>query len=168
MTTIVERGNSADCHLSAFVASVAKAVEIRQLSNGPDFTYNFAILQFCVVGENNVVMIAASIPMLRALYTKDKTKTRYAGGASQRPSTPRNMSVFQKHIKGSQRSTSASHKATITATTRSASDDEEMMLSNLDKDGGVMVHKTIGTAYSAAGAPEHESDGNGRTSQHGW
>lgn len=54
----------------AFVASIAKAVEIRLLSSGPDFTYHFALLQYFVVVECDVVMIAASMPMLRPLWRK--------------------------------------------------------------------------------------------------
>lgn len=55
----------------ALFASIAKGVEISQLANGADPTYHFAILQFTVVVENDVVMMAASLPMLRPLWRKN-------------------------------------------------------------------------------------------------
>ncbi|GAM86427.1 hypothetical protein ANO11243_044410 [Dothideomycetidae sp. 11243] len=76
----------------AFVASVAKAIEIQQLSSGPDFTCkscqikvsdcntdrlvdHFAVLQFSVIMENDIVIIAGSVPLLRALWNKNSTST---------------------------------------------------------------------------------------------
>lgn len=54
-----------------------KAVEIKNLSYRNDFTYNMVILQICSVVENNVVIIAASIPKLRALWHKHTPQYRY-------------------------------------------------------------------------------------------
>ena len=108
---------------SAFVASVAKAVEIRQLSNGPDFTYNFAVLQYCVVGENNTVMIAASIPMLRALFLKDKG--------------PSHQSNYPSASNGARTGPQISRKNGTHVTATKIEDDEEMMLGELPKEGGI-------------------------------
>lgn len=52
----------------ALLASVAEGVEISQLANGADPTYHFAILQFSVFVENDIVMMAASLPMIRPLW----------------------------------------------------------------------------------------------------
>lgn len=60
--------NCADSCRSALIASVVKISEIRNLSLSEDLTYNMVSLQFCAVVENNVVIIAASIPKLRPLY----------------------------------------------------------------------------------------------------
>ena len=57
---------------SALGASIVKAIEIKNLSFRNDFTWNMVALQMWVVVENNVVMIAASIPTLRALVRKDE------------------------------------------------------------------------------------------------
>ncbi|GAB7347742.1 hypothetical protein MBLNU459_g5294t1 [Dothideomycetes sp. NU459] len=76
----------------ALVASIAKAIEIQLLSSGPDFTWHFAILQYCVVVECDVVMIAASMPMLRALWrdgSNDAHSPSYLGSGSRRPTLNR-------------------------------------------------------------------------------
>lgn len=52
----------------ALFASIAKGVEISQLAHGTDPTYHFAILQLSVFVENDVVMMAASLPMIRPLW----------------------------------------------------------------------------------------------------
>lgn len=125
---------------SAFVASVAKAVEIRQLSNGPDFTYNFAVLQYCVVGENNTVMIAASIPMLRALFIKDKganQKSNYHSGSQANRTNPQVSRKTGTHV-------SATH----------VDEDEEMMLGDMPKQGGIT--RTVGTVITTTYAEGHK------------
>ena len=113
---------------------MAKAVEIRQLSNGDDFTYNFAILQFCVVSENNIVMIAASIPMLRALFIKEKAGTSAPNGSSQP-----NGSKFPTRKNGTH----------VTAT-KLSDDDEEHMLGDMPKEG---ITRTVGTIVTTTFAP---------------
>lgn len=121
----------------AFVASVAKAVEIRQLSNGDDFTYNFAVLQYCVVGENNIVMIAASIPMLRALFLKDKSPS---GGPSSSYPNPSRAGTRKN----------ATH---VTATKLSSAEDEEHMLGDLPKEG---ITRTVGTVVTTTYTEGHK------------
>jgi len=56
--------------LSALAASIVKAIEIKNLSFRNDFTWNMVSLQLWAVTENNIVIIAASIPTLRPLLRK--------------------------------------------------------------------------------------------------
>ncbi|PSK42096.1 hypothetical protein B9Z65_4010 [Elsinoe australis] len=119
--------------LFALIASIAKAVEIQQLSSGPDFTYHFAVLQYCVILENDIVMIAASVPMLRALWTRN--------GDGSDPSRPHPNS--HGTALASMRKTTHTGQA---SRRHSLSDDEEHILgSESVKENGV-IHKTTETA----------------------
>lgn len=108
----------------AFVASIAKAVEIRLLSSGPDFTYHFALLQYFVVVECDIVIIAASMPMLRALWRKDENG--HSGPSGQDTS----------------RLTSTRNKISVMPDGTRISDDEEHMLSVLPGNG---IQRTVET-----------------------
>ncbi|GAB7356933.1 hypothetical protein MBLNU459_g7779t1 [Dothideomycetes sp. NU459] len=54
----------------ALVASIAKAVAVRNLSVQRDLTWNFVSLTVWISVENNVVIIASSIPTLRVLLSR--------------------------------------------------------------------------------------------------
>ncbi|TKA30697.1 hypothetical protein B0A50_02417 [Salinomyces thailandicus] len=54
----------------AFAASLAKCVQVRNLNPTKDFTWYFVGFQIWVSVENNVVIIAATIPTLRPLLRK--------------------------------------------------------------------------------------------------
>ena len=52
----------------AIASSIATEVEVHLLSESKDFTFHFAPLELCLVTENDIVIIAASMPMLRVLW----------------------------------------------------------------------------------------------------
>jgi len=77
-------------------------------------------------------MIAASIPMLRALFLKDKGPSR----GSNHPS------ASQRNTTGPQ----VSRKVGTQVTATHVDDDEEMMLGDLPKEGGIT--RTVGTVVT--------------------
>lgn len=83
-----------------------------------------------MVGENDIVMIAASIPMLRALWIKEKP-----GSSNPYPSNTARSGAIRSKM-----ATQAT--ATATANRHSLSDDEEHMLGDLPKNG---IQRTVGT-----------------------
>jgi len=52
----------------AIASSIATAVNVKRLAESKDFTYHFAPLEDCLIAENDIVIIAASMPMLRVLW----------------------------------------------------------------------------------------------------
>lgn len=83
---------TADSNLSAFVASVAKAVQIQNLGDKNDFTWYMINLQLWVCIENNVVMVAASIPTLRPLLRRKDRSSATAQAYTCSENSRRNMS----------------------------------------------------------------------------
>lgn len=53
--------------LFAFVASLIKAISVKNLAVRNNFSYNMAFLTICCTVENNLVVIGASIPTLKPL-----------------------------------------------------------------------------------------------------
>ncbi|KAK4552533.1 hypothetical protein LTR86_010377 [Recurvomyces mirabilis] len=80
--------------LSVFAlgASIARCVEIRSLSQKGNITWYFIDLMLCVVLENNVVIVAASIPTLRPLVRKQQPVSGYP--EQQRRTDGGNMSIW--------------------------------------------------------------------------
>lgn len=119
----------------ALIASVAKAIEIRQLSNGPDFTFNFAVLQITVVLENDIVMMAASFPMLRALWIKDKANSHPSYGHYSS-----NNGIGSKRLSG--------HRSGRSKSRSSLATDEEHMLEEVPNGGIQRTRETeVQTTY---------------------
>ncbi|KAL9065089.1 MAG: hypothetical protein Q9157_007600 [Trypethelium eluteriae] len=56
-----------------FAASLVKLVEIKNLGSRGDFTWNMVNLQLWVCVENNIVLMYASIPVLRPLVVQKKS-----------------------------------------------------------------------------------------------
>ncbi|KAL9084528.1 MAG: hypothetical protein Q9165_008031 [Trypethelium subeluteriae] len=56
-----------------FAASLVKLVEIKNLGSRGDFTWNMVSLQLWVCVENNIVLMYASIPVLRPLVVQKKS-----------------------------------------------------------------------------------------------
>ncbi|GAB7337321.1 hypothetical protein MBLNU457_g2678t1 [Dothideomycetes sp. NU457] len=52
----------------AIASSIATVVKVKLLAESKDFTYHFAPLEVCLICENDIVIIAASLPMLRVLW----------------------------------------------------------------------------------------------------
>lgn len=104
-------------------------------------TDHFAILQLVVVVENDVVIIAASMPLLRALW---KEKDVNSGATNPYPSNSASRNV-------------GSRKTTMNATAvgRDSGSDEEHILSELPKGA---IHRTVETDVEAAYEDDAKED----------
>ncbi|KAK5114555.1 hypothetical protein LTR85_010132 [Meristemomyces frigidus] len=144
----------------AFGASLAKAVQIRNLSARNDFTWYMVSLQLWVCIENNVVMVAASIPTLRPLLHRRDGSSHPSKGYIYSENSKRKESAHDPYKCGQDDTTTQSGRAEMDG----ANSEEYIMRSVCAPEimKTMDVHVEYETRSEAAKGEEKESDASHR------
>lgn len=91
----------------AIAASILVEVKVKLLAQSKDFTYRFAPLEICLICENDIVIIAASMPMLRVLWNGRHPTSTYPSYALEADASSRMGSISSALNRSRRRDTAA-------------------------------------------------------------